>query len=292
MFYGCATAIITPFKENGEIDEEGLRELVAFQEEQGIDAIVPCGTTGESATLTHEEHVKVIEIVVDHARKAKVIAGAGSNATHEAIYLSRAAKDLGVDGILSISPYYNKPTQKGIFEHYERIAQAVDLPIIIYNVPSRTGSNIEVSTVVKLAEIPNIVGIKEASGNIVQVMNILAQAPKGFVVLSGDDVLTYPMMTLGAKGVVSVASNVVPSMVKSMVDHLLAGDWEEARKLHFKLLPLFKNLFIETNPIPVKTSLRLMGKPAGSFRLPLCEMNQSNLEILRRTLLDLGVISK
>lgn len=292
MFYGCATAIITPFKKNGEIDEEGLRELVAFQEEQGIDSIVPCGTTGESATLTHEEHVRVVQIVVDHVKKAKVIAGAGSNATHEAIHLSRAAKDLGADGILSISPYYNKPTQKGIFEHYEKIARAVDLPIIIYNVPSRTGSNIELSTVLKLAEIPNIVGIKEASGNIVHVMNILNQAPKGFVVLSGDDVLTYPMMTLGAKGVVSVASNVVPSMVKSMVDHLLSGNWEEARKLHFKLLPLFKNLFIETNPIPVKTSLRLMGKPAGPFRLPLCEMSQSNLEILRNTLLDLGVISK
>ncbi|MEM2979461.1 MAG: 4-hydroxy-tetrahydrodipicolinate synthase [Methanomassiliicoccales archaeon] len=289
MFYGCATAIITPFRQDGSIDEEGLRELINFQEEHGIDAIVPCGTTGESATLSHEEHIRVIEIVVDQARKAKVIAGAGSNSTQEAIFLSKAAKDLGADAILSISPYYNKPTQRGIYEHYEKIARSVDIPIIIYNVPSRTSSNIEVATVAKLAEISNIVGIKEASGNIVQVMSIIAQTPKSFTVFSGDDILTFSMMTLGAKGVISVASNVAPLMVKKMVDCLLSGKWEDARHLHYKLMPLFRTLFIETNPIPVKTALRLMGKPAGVFRLPLCDMSGANLEILKNTLRELGI---
>ncbi len=206
------------------------------------------------------------------------------------MHLSKAAQDVGAEGILSISPYYNKPTQKGIVEHYGTIAKSVDVPVIIYNVPGRTGSNIEIPTVLKLAQIPNIAGIKEASGNIIQIMNLLSQVPKGFAVLSGDDALTFPMMGLGAQGVISVASNVVPRMVKEMVDHTLAGEWEAARRLHFRMLPLFKNLFIETNPIPVKTSLRLMGKPAGAFRLPLCEMEQSNLEVLRKTLSDLGVI--
>jgi 4-hydroxy-tetrahydrodipicolinate synthase len=290
MFSGCATALITPFTKDEKLDEKGLRELVDFQEGEGVDAIVPCGTTGESATLTHDEHLKVIEIVVDRAKKAKVIAGAGSNATHEAIKLSKAAQDLGAAGILSISPYYNKPTQKGIFEHYEAIARSIDVPLIVYNVPGRTSSNIEVSTILKLAKVPNIVGIKEASGNITQIMSLLAHVPKGFTVLSGDDALTFPMMAMGANGVISVASNVAPRMVKDLADQLLAGNLEEARELHFRLLPLFKNLFIETNPIPVKTAVRLMGKPAGPFRLPLCDMDPSNLEVLKRTLADLGVI--
>ena len=290
MFKGCATALITPFTKDGKIDEQGLRELIDFQEGQGVKVIVPCGTTGESATLTHEEHLKVIEIAVDQMKKGKVIAGAGSNATHEAVKLSRGAQDRGAVGILSISPYYNKPTQRGIFEHYEKVAGSIDVPLIIYNVPGRTSSNIEVSTVLKLAKVPNIVGIKEASGNIVQIMSLLAQAPKEFNVFSGDDALTFPMMTMGAGGVISVASNVAPKMVKTMVDRLLSDELEQARKLHFRLLPLFKNLFIETNPIPVKTSVRLMGKPAGPFRLPLCEMDPANLEILKRTLADLGVI--
>lgn len=290
MFSGCGTAIITPFTKEGKIDEKGLRTLVDFQESEGIDAIVPCGTTGESATLTHEEHLKVIEIVVDQVDKALVIAGAGSNATHEAIKLSKGAQDLGADGILSISPYYNKPTQRGIFEHYEAIAKTIDIPLIVYNVPGRTSSNIEVQTVLKLAKVPNIAGIKEASGNITQIMNLLAQAPKDFTILSGDDAFTFPMMAMGAKGVISVASNVAPRMVKDMIDNLLAGNLDEARRLHFRLLPLFKNLFIETNPIPVKTAVRLMGRPAGPFRLPLCDMDSGNLDILKRTLADLGVI--
>ncbi len=290
MIQGTATAIVTPFKESGEIDEEGLRNLVAFQEDNGVNYIVPVGTTGESATLSHPEHLKVIKIVVDQAKKAKVIAGAGSNSTNEAIHLSKGAKDLGVSAILSISPYYNKPTQKGLLKHYEAITKAVDVPIIVYNVPGRTGSNINPPTVLKLAENPNIVAIKEASGNMSQIMSILERAPKGFSVISGDDALTFPIMALGGKGVISVASNVAPSYVSSMVRHALEGRWEEARKEHFKLLPLFANLFLESNPIPVKTALRMMGRPAGSFRLPLCEMEPSNQEVLRKTLADLGLL--
>ncbi|HUL39813.1 MAG TPA: 4-hydroxy-tetrahydrodipicolinate synthase [Methanomassiliicoccales archaeon] len=290
MIQGTGTAIVTPFKESGEVDEEGLRSLVTFQEEHGVDFIVPVGTTGESATLSHAEHLKVIKIVVDQVKKAKVVAGAGSNSTSEAIHLSKGAKDLGVSAILSISPYYNKPTQKGLLKHYEAITKAVDVPFIVYNVPGRTGSNINPSTVLKMAENPNIVGIKEASGNMAQIMSILERAPKGFSVISGDDALTFPIMALGGRGVISVASNVAPSQVSSMVRLALEGKWEEARREHFRLLPLFTNLFLETNPIPVKTALRMMGKPSGVFRLPLCEMEPSNQEVLRKTLADLGLL--
>ena len=290
MLEGTATAIITPFKDTDVVDEEGLRELVRLQEEGGVDAIVPCGTTGESATLTHKEHVKVIEIVVDQVKRAKVIAGAGSNATDEAILLTKAAKDLGVDAVLSISPYYNKPTQKGIFMHYEAVAKAVDIPIIVYNVPGRTGSNIAPPTVKRLSGIPGIVGIKEASGNLSQIMKILADVPKTFDVISGDDSLTFPMMVMGAKGVISVTSNVVPKLVSDMTHHVIAGEYSKARDIHFKLLPLFTNLFIDSNPIPVKTAVRMMKRPSGIFRLPLCEMDQSNQDILRKTLADLGLV--
>ena len=292
MIQGCATALITPFTSKGELDEEGLRSLVSFQEENDVDYIVPCGTTGESATLTHAEHLKVIEIVMDQVKRAKVIAGAGSNATHEAIHLSKGAKDLGVHAILSISPYYNKPTQKGIVKHYEAIVKAVDIPLIVYNVPGRTGSNINPSTVFKLAEVPNIAGIKEASGNLGQIMAILEKAPKGFSVVSGDYALTYPMMALGANGVISVASNVVPKQVSSMVHHALEGDWMKARQEHYHLLSLFNNLFVESNPIPVKTALNLMGMPGGAFRMPLCEMEPANLEIVRKSLVDLKLLAK
>jgi 4-hydroxy-tetrahydrodipicolinate synthase len=290
MIQGCATALVTPFTAKGELDEDGLRQLVTFQEENGVDYLVPCGTTGESATLSHTEHLKVISIVIDQAKKAKVIAGAGSNSTSEAVHLSKGAKDLGAHAILSISPYYNKPTQKGIVKHYETIATAVDIPVIVYNVPGRTGSNINPPTVVQLARIPNIVGIKEASGNVGQIMSILAQVPKGFCVLSGDDALTFPIMAMGGNGVISVTSNIDPRSVSSMVHFALMGRWEEARKEHFKLLPLFNGLFIETNPIPVKTALRLMGKPGGPFRLPLCDLDPANQEVLRKTLADQGLI--
>ncbi len=292
MIQGCATALVTPFKPSGELDEEGLRELVSLQEKAGIDYIVPCGTTGESATMTHKEHLKVIEIVLDQVKRAKVIAGAGSNSTMEAIQLTKGAKDMGAKAILSISPYYNKPTQNGIVKHYETIADAADIPIIIYNVPGRTGSNILPSTVLKLAGHSNIVGVKEASGNIGQIMAILAKAPKGFSVMSGDDAMTFPMMSLGGNGVISVASNVAPKEVCNMVHSALDGNWAEARKEHFRLLDLFNNLFIETNPIPVKTALRLMGKTSGTFRLPLCDMEPANLEVLRKTLAQIGLVPK
>jgi 4-hydroxy-tetrahydrodipicolinate synthase len=290
MFKGCATALITPFREDGEIDEEGLRELVRMQERAGVDALVPCGTTGESATLTHKEHLKVIGIVREEAKRAQVIAGAGSNATHEAIHLSKGAKDLGVDGVLLISPYYNKPNQKGIFRHYEAIAKAVDIPIVVYNVPSRTGSNISASTVKRLSEVPNIVALKEASGNMAQINAILASVPEGFSVLSGDDMFTYPMMALGAKGVISVTSNVVPELMVEMTHAALEEDWARARALHFKLLPLFNDLFLDTNPIPVKTAMRMLKRPAGVFRLPLCDMEPATTETLRKTLVAMGLL--
>jgi 4-hydroxy-tetrahydrodipicolinate synthase len=290
MFKGCATAIITPFRADGEVDEDGLRELVAMQEKAGIDAIVPCGTTGESATLTHKEHIKVISIVREEAKRAKVIAGAGSNATHEAIHLSKGAKDLGVDGVLLISPYYNKPNQKGIFRHYEAIAKAVDIPIVVYNVPGRTSSNITAGTIKKLSEIPNIVAVKEASGNMSQIMSILSSVPPNFSVFSGDDLLTYPMMTLGAPGVISVTSNIVPKMMVDMTHAILDGDWKKARELHFRMLPLFNDLFLDTNPIPVKTALRMMKMPSGVFRLPLCDMEPQLAETLKKTLTDFKLL--
>jgi 4-hydroxy-tetrahydrodipicolinate synthase len=289
MFSGCATALITPFKENGELDEDGVRRLVEFQEQGGVDAIVPCGTTGESATLTHKEHLKVIQIVMETKKRAKVFAGAGSNATHEAVHLTKGAKDLGVDGILSISPYYNKPTQNGLFKHYEAIAKA-DIPIIVYNVPGRTGTNIAPATIKRLSQVPNIVGVKEASGNMDQIMQILADVRPDFDVISGDDALTLAIMSLGGKGVISVASNIVPSLVTQMVHHARDGDFTKARDIHFRLLPLFKNLFVETNPIPVKTAMRMLGRPSGTFRLPLCEMEHANAEVVRRTLADMKLL--
>jgi 4-hydroxy-tetrahydrodipicolinate synthase len=274
----------------GDIDEDGLRELVRFQEERGIRILVPCGSTGESATLNHEEHLQVIKIVRDEAKKSKVIAGTGSNATSEAIHLSKGAKDLGVDGVLSVSPYYNRPTQAGIIKHFEAIDAAVDVPTIIYNIPSRTGSNITAATMLKLAEIPSMVGVKEASGDINQIARILAGAPKDFTVLSGDDTMVLPAMALGAKGVISVTSNILPEAMLSLVRAIMDGNMTEARSINENLLPIFTALFLETNPIPVKTALRLMGRPAGTFRLPLCDMSQKNLEALRSVLAERKLI--
>lgn len=284
MFSGCATAIITPMNKDGSVDEKGLRELVRWQEDCGIRTMVPCGSTGESATLNHQEHLRVIEVVLDEVHHAKVIAGAGSNATSEAIHLSKGAQDLGADGLLSISPYYNKPTQAGIIKHYEAICAAVDIPTIVYNIPSRTGSNITAATMLRLAQIPGIGGVKEASGDINQIAAIAAAAPKGFLVLSGDDPMTIPAMSVGAHGVISVTSNILPEMMLSMVKAMADGKVEEARKVNEALLPIYSALFIETNPIPVKTALGLMGKPAGPLRLPLCDMLPSNLESLKKTL--------
>ncbi|MGN0097924.1 MAG: 4-hydroxy-tetrahydrodipicolinate synthase, partial [Candidatus Methanomethylophilaceae archaeon] len=236
MFAGTGTALITPFAKDGSVDEEALRRLVNFQEENGVNTLVPCGSTGESAMMSYEEHLKVISIVVDEAKKAKVLAGAGSNCTTEAVNLSKNAEDLGADGILSISPYYVKPTQEGIFRHYEAIEAALDIPIIVYNIPGRTGSNINVDTMLRLAELPGIVGVKEASGNMAQIQNIIARRPEGFEVLSGDDSITLALMSMGADGVVSVTSNCCPGLVSEMVNNAQSDKFEIAKSIHNKLL--------------------------------------------------------
>ncbi len=290
MFEGSMTALVTPFKKDGSIDEEGLRELVDFQIENGTDVILATGTTGECATLSVEEQIRAIGIVIDHVNgRRKVTAGAGANCTREAVALTRASKDLGADAVLSVCPYYNKPTQRGIYEHFKVVA-GIDIPVILYNVPSRTSRAIQAETILRLTELPNVVGVKEASGDLAQIMKILEGSPADFSVLSGDDSFTYSIMCLGGKGVVSVAANVMPKEVSEMVHLSLEGEYEKARELHFRLLPLFRNLFIETNPIPVKEALRMMGKPSGVFRLPLCDMDDGHRAILADTLRGLGLI--
>lgn len=290
MFKGTATALITPFRKDGKIDEQGLRDLVDFQESMGIDAIVPCGSTGESATLDHAEHVRAIEVVIDQAKKAKIIAGAGSNSTQEAIDLSVKSADMGADYILSISPYYNKPTQEGIYQHFKRVSEACDLPIIVYNVPGRTGSNMEAGTTLRLAELPGISGIKEASGDMAQVMRIMAERPKDFSMISGDDALTFPLMALGGEGVISVTSNCAPKQMMEMVNSALAGDFVKAREMHFRLMPLFNAMFLESNPIPIKAAMDIMGKPSGELRMPLMDMTAGNRKLLEDTMRQLGLI--
>ncbi|MDZ7314931.1 MAG: 4-hydroxy-tetrahydrodipicolinate synthase [candidate division KSB1 bacterium] len=291
-FRGVTVALITPFKSDFSVDEARLRRLVDWHIEQGTDVILACGTTGESATLSHEEHRRVIDIVIEQAAKRiPVLAGAGSNCTDEAVSLTVHAEQSGADGILSVAPYYNKPTQRGLYEHFKAIAQATKLPVILYNVPGRTSSNIAAETVLQLAEIPNIVGIKEASGNFSQIMEILRRRPQGFLVLSGDDALTLPMMALGAEGVVSVVANEAPAMMKQMVLAAANGDWDSARALHFKLLPLMEANFWESNPIPVKAACAMMGLAEDVLRLPLVPMSEANREKLRRLLLELGLIS-
>ena len=289
MFKGTGTAIITPFKKDGEIDVAALRRLVNFQEENGVDVLVPCGSTGESATLSHEEHIRVIEIVRDEAKKAKILAGAGSNCTAEAVMLSKGAEDLGVDGILSISPYYVKPTQEGLYLHYKAIQDAVDIPVIVYNVPGRTSTNITVDTILRLAELPGIAGVKEASGNFSQIMDILAKKPEGFEVLSGDDGLTLGLLCLGAEGVISVASNCCPGLVSNMVHSARNGDVKTAREIHERLLPLFSALFCESNPIPIKYAMGRMGFGDGRPRLPLTELSAKGKSIMDPVLDSLGL---
>lgn len=290
MFQGTATALITPFKKDGSVDEEGLRKLVDFQEKNGVTTLVPCGSTGESATLSHEEHIKVISIVIDQVKKARVLAGAGSNCTSEALMLSKTAADLGADGILSISPYYNKPTQEGIYQHFKAIADAVDIPLVLYNVPGRTGSNMEPETTLRLAQIDNIVGIKEASGNMTQIQTILGNKPKEFEVLSGDDGLTFPMIALGAVGVVSVAANCCPKTVTQMVNLCLKERFIDAAALHYKLMPLFSDLFMESNPIPIKYVMKRLGYGNGRPRLPLTELSEINKIRIDKTIGELGLI--
>jgi 4-hydroxy-tetrahydrodipicolinate synthase len=290
MFKGAIVAIVTPFK-NGEIDEQALRELIEFQIESGTDGIVPCGTTGESATLSHEEHDRVIEIAIDAAKKrVPVIAGTGSNSTAEALRLTKHAYEAGADGVLVVSPYYNRPTQEGLYQHYKILAESIPIPIIPYNIPSRTGVNILPETVARLAKIDNIVGIKEASGSLKQMNDVIRLCDPGFSVLSGDDFFTLPLLTLGGKGVISVISNVAPADMAGLVDAFEAGDLKKARALHDKMVPLIDALFIETNPTPVKAALAMMGKISADVRLPLYKMTEANSDKLQQAMQNYGLI--
>ena len=281
MYEGVFTALVTPFTEEGKIDEQALRRLVDFQIEEGIDGLVPVGTTGESPTLGAEETEAVIRITVEQARgRVPVIAGAGSNSTDKAIHLTAAAKKLGAAASLQVAPYYNKPTAEGFYRHFTAIADAVNLPMVVYNIPGRTGKNIENSTMLRLAGHRNIVAVKEASGDVSQMMNLIAQKPAAFAVLSGDDNLAFPLIALGGKGVISVASNLVPGRMKEMVSAALQGMWDKARELHYKLLPLFKAIFIETNPIPIKAALAMKGLMKEVYRLPMCPLAEENRKTL------------
>ena len=281
MFSGAIVAIVTPFKK-GKVDEKSLRELIEFQIKNGTDGIVPCGTTGESSTLSHEEHDRVIEITIDAARKrVPVIAGTGSNSTEEALRLTRHAHEAGADGALLVCPYYNRPTQEGLYQHFKTIAESVPIPIIPYNIPSRTGVNLLPETVARLAKISNIVGIKEASGSLKQMQDVISLCGDKFDVLSGDDFFTFPLLAIGGRGVVSVVSNIAPADMAAMVDAFAGGDVKKAQQLHHKLVPLIDALFIETNPVPVKAALSMMGKIAYDVRLPMYKMSDGNYEKLK-----------
>jgi 4-hydroxy-tetrahydrodipicolinate synthase len=289
-FIGSIVAIITPFRD-GKVDEPALRNLIEWQIADGTDGIVPCGTSGESATLSYEEHNRVVELTVQTVRRrVPVIAGTGSNSTEEAIALTRHAKEVGADGALLISPYYNKPTQEGLYLHHRAVAEAVDLPQILYNIPGRTAVNMTPQTVARLSKVKNIVGIKEGAGSLQQVCDIIHLCSDRFTVLSGDDALTLPMLAVGAKGVITVTANVAPADMAAMVDAWAAGDTAKAREIHYKLYPLFQALFLETNPIPVKHAVALMGKATADLRLPLCAMSQENLDKLTQVMKDLRLI--
>jgi 4-hydroxy-tetrahydrodipicolinate synthase len=287
MFHGAFSALITPFRD-GAVDESALRDLVEWQIQSGIDGLVPCGSTGESATLTHAEHEQVIKLVVDQARRrVPVIAGTGSNSTAEAIRLTRFAREIHADGALLISPYYNKPTQEGIYKHYKMIGASVDLPLIVYNIPGRTGSNILPETFARMCEIKQVVGIKEASGSIDQCSDILKLCGDRLTMLSGDDSFTLPLMALGAKGVISVVTNVMPREMHDMAAAALAGDFARARQIHFSMLPLMRALFTETNPIPVKQACAFMGKCSNEMRMPLLPMTAGSADKLRSVMKEL-----
>jgi len=289
---GAITAMVTPFdNESGEIDVEGLKQNVEFQIANGISGLVPCGTTGESPTLSHDEHDEVIELTVKAAHgRVPVIAGTGSNSTQEALRLSRHAEEVGADAVLVVSPYYNKPTQEGLYRHFKAIAESISIPVVIYNIQSRTGVNVETSTLQQLSQIRNIIAVKEASGNMAQMMDVINQLPPTFSVVSGDDNLTLPLMALGGRGVISVISNLLPKKVSELCAAGLKGDFATARKIHYELLPIFKAAFLETNPIPIKAAMNLAGMPAGPVRMPLCEMQEANYDKLRAVLVKMGVV--
>jgi len=291
MFEGTGVALVTPFK-NGAVDEDKLRELVEFHVKKKTSVLLPCGTTGESATLSHEEHQKVIEVVVEQAKhRVKVLAGTGSNCTKEAVSLTKHAKEVGADGALVICPYYNKPTQNGLYEHFRAIANAVDIPIVIYNIPGRTGINMLPDTIIKVAkECKNVVGIKEASGSLDQSSAISRALGDKFEILSGDDSLTLPILSVGGAGVISVVANIVPDDVGEMIDAYNNGDVKRAKEIHLKLFPLIKAMFIETNPIPVKTAMGLLGMCSSYLRLPMSSMLPQNVEKLKKALREYGLL--
>jgi len=290
MFQGMLTALVTPFR-NDTVDEAALRELVERQIAAGIDGLVPCGSTGESATMTHSEHRRVMEIVVEAAAgRVPVVAGTGSNNTREAIELTRHARDAGAQGALLISPYYNKPTQEGLLAHYRAVADEVGLPLLVYNIPGRTASNVLPETIAQLARHPQIVGVKEASGNLDQMAEVIRTCPDDFSVLSGDDALTLPLLGIGGRGVISTSANVAPREMAELVNAFREGDAVRAREIHYQLMPLFDALFCETNPIPVKTALAMMGVIGPEIRLPLLPLSEPHQEPLRAVLKDLGVL--
>jgi 4-hydroxy-tetrahydrodipicolinate synthase len=290
MFSGAISALITPFRD-GAVDETALRDLVEWQISSGVDGLVPCGSTGESATLSHAEHEQVIRVVVEQARRrVPVIAGTGSNSTAEAIRLTTYAREIHADAALLISPYYNKPTQEGIYKHYKSIATHVDLPLIVYNIPGRTGSNILPETFARLCDVRQIAAIKESSGSLDQCSDILKLCGNRLDLLSGDDSLTLPLMAIGAKGVISVVTNVMPREMHEMAAAALANDFERARQLHFRMLPLMRALFTETNPIPVKQACAFMGKCANELRMPLTAMTSAPAEKLRGVMRELRLI--
>ena len=292
---GCATALVTPFTADGSVEEKRLRELIEYQIAGNVRVLVPCGTTGESVTMTEDENKLVIRTTVEVARgRAKVIAGTGSNSTAVTIQRSKAARGLGVDGVLTVAPYYNKPTQDGLYAHFRAIAEAVEgLPVVIYNVPGRTSSNIAAETTLRLArDVENIVAVKEASGNLSQIMEILRSRPEGFRVISGDDSLTLALIALGGEGLISVASNEAPALMSQLNDLALAGNWDDARKLHYRLLPLMEANFIESSPGPVKAAMALMGLLEENLRLPLVPVQEKTRTRLREVLDELGLLKE
>lgn len=293
IFRGCGTALVTPFAADQSLDEPAYRKLIRFQIEQGIDFLVPCGTTGETPTLTPVEHLRLIQIAVEEAaaapRKVPVLGGAGGNNTAHVAELARQLELLGVDGVLSVAPYYNKPTQEGLYQHFAAVAAAVKIPVVLYNVPGRTSSNLEAATVLRLAAIPNIVAVKEASGNLNQMAAILAAAPAGFAVLSGDDAFTLPLIALGGQGLVSVASNEIPGPMTRMVKLACDGDFADARALHFKYLPLMEVNFIESSPGPVKCALARMGYCLERYRLPMVPVSAASHQRIEAVMKALGL---
>jgi 4-hydroxy-tetrahydrodipicolinate synthase len=290
-FRGATVALVTPFDQTGAVDEKALRALVDWQVTEGMGALLATGTTGESVTLTSEEQLRVIEIVIEQAGgRCPVIAGTGSNSTEKSIHATEQAEKLGADAILLVGPYYNKPTQEGFYQHFKSIAESTRLPVILYNVPGRTGSNISAETTLRLSGLPNVAGVKEASGNFSQIMQIIRERPADFVVLSGDDAVTLPLVALGGDGVISVVANAVPGPFSKMVRAALDGRWEEARQLHYRLLPLMDLCFIESNPIPVKAALAMMGRIQEVYRLPLVPIGEANRLKLQRGLAELGLV--